>query len=93
MITHVVVFTFIDQNIREEVKARLEALPGRIPAISTLTVGVDVLGTPTSGHLALISTHDDLDALEVYRHHPAHVEFAEWVLPQVTSRVVVDYVS
>ena len=91
MITHVVTFKFADPTNRDEAKKRLEELPAQIPQIRSLTVGLDSLGTQVSHDAVLITTHVDVDELKAYKAHPAHEEFGAWVLPLLTSRVVVDY--
>ena len=93
MITHVVAMTFLDKANREEAKARLEALTDQIEAITSMTVGLDVVGDPMGADLVLITTHADVAALKSYQAHPVHQEFGGWLRPLVASRVVVDYES
>lgn len=91
MITHVVLMKFADPSNRDEAKARLEALTSQIPQITTLHVGLDVIGSEVSYDLALTTTHSSVDDLKGYQGHPVHVEFGGWLRPLLTSRVVVDF--
>lgn len=93
MITHIVLMTFADAANRDEAKRRLEELPAAIPQIASLTVGLDIVRSEPSADLALITTHDDLESLKGYQSHPAHVEFAGWLKPLLSSRTVVDFES
>jgi hypothetical protein len=93
LITHIVLMKFADPGNRDEAKTRLEALPAEIPQISTLHVGLDVIGSEVSYDLALTTTHTSIEELKAYQAHPVHVEFGGWLRPLLTSRVVVDYES
>jgi hypothetical protein len=90
MIRHVVLMTFTDPADAPEAKSRLEALAAEIPEISTLEVGLDVVGSPVSAHLALTTTHASLETLRAYQGHPVHEAFGAWVRPRLSGRVVVD---
>jgi hypothetical protein len=90
VIRHIVLMTFADPGNAPEAKQRLEALEAQIPQILSLHVGLDVLGTPVSAHLALTTTHDSVETLKEYQAHPVHEEFGAWVRPLLTARVVVD---
>jgi hypothetical protein len=73
-----------------EAKTRLEALPATIAPIRSLEVGEDLVGSPASAHLCLITTHDDLDGLRAYQDHPDHHTFAQWLRPKLSARSVCD---
>lgn len=80
----------LDPTDAPETRRRLEELPARIQEIDTLQVGLDVLRTPASYDLWLITTHASRDDLERYQSHPVHEEFRSWVGPRLASRAVVD---
>lgn len=82
--------TFTEPSDALEAKGRLEALPADITEILTLEVGLDVVHSDVSAHLALITTHDSLEALRAYQVHPVHEAFGHWVRPRLASRQVVD---
>ena len=90
MIRHAVLMTFLDPADAPEAKARLEALPARISEIRTLEVGLDVVGSPASAHLLLLTTHDSVETLKAYQGHPVHQEFGAWVGPRLAGRHVAD---
>ena len=93
MLTHVVSFTITDAEDRHEARARLEALPPQIPAIRSMTTGLDELGDPGAAHLVLITTHDDVVGLRAYQEHPVHEEFGAWVRPLLAGKAVVDFTT
>lgn len=72
-----------------EAKRRLDQLAG-LDCVLSLEVGLDVLGTEASYHLALVTTHEDLAGLTAYQQHPSHEQFLEWVRPRLSARAVVD---
>jgi len=75
MLRHVVFFKFkpeVTATERQDFLAMLRGLPAKIPEIVSSEVGEDIMGTPRSYHLALISTFADRDALDVYAKHPEH---------------------
>ena len=78
-------------SILETMKARLEALPGKVPGLRSLTVQIRPL--PSSNADAMLdSVLDDAQALEGYRVHPEHVAVADTcVRPFMKSRVCMDF--
>lgn len=92
MLTHVVLMKFADTANIPEAKARLEVLTAKISEIRSLHVGIDVVRSPVSYDLCLTTTHRDVEELQAYQAHPAHVEFGGWLRPLLTDRVVVDYI-
>lgn len=90
MITHTVLMKFTDPADAPEAKARLEALVGQVPQLTSLTVGLDVVGSEQAYDLCLTTTHADLDGLRGYQSHPAHVEVAGWLQAHLAARAVVD---
>lgn len=98
MIRHIVLFTLTaaaDSERATDVSGmqdRLGALVGVIPGLQSMVVKPD-LGL-VEGHwdVALISEHDDNEALEGYQAHPAHLEAAAFIRSVTSSdRVTVDY--
>lgn len=90
MIRHVVLLRFADPADAPEARSRLLALEGAVPSLRSIEVGLDVLRTEASYDLALITTHDHLDALEAYQTHPAHQDFLGWARPRLSARAVAD---
>lgn len=90
MITHIVLFTLIDQADREDAMDRLRSLRGQIPTLLSLECGADDLGGENHYDFALISTHPDGAGLADYQAHPVHLELLVWLRPRLSGRVVVD---
>lgn len=98
MIKHIVFFTLkphaegrpAHENALE-MKARLEALNGRIDGLLMLEVGVDFSRTDASADVALYSEFADRASLDAYQVHPEHVAIATWVGGLRESRTIADY--
>lgn len=76
MIKHVVFFKFkpeVSSDERREALEALRSLPEKIDVIRDFEVGEDILGQPRSWDAVLITTYDDLAALEEYQRHDDHV--------------------
>jgi len=69
----------------------LEDLPPLIPEIRSLTVGRNVVETPTSHDVVLVADYDDEAALEAYQVHPEHQRAAAEIRTLVSDRAVVDF--
>jgi allophanate hydrolase subunit 1 len=87
-----VLLRFADATDAAVAKAKLESLVGVVPAIRSMQVVLDALGSPTGHHLALLTRHDDEAGLRAYQQHPAHVEVGAWLKAHETDRAVVDAV-
>jgi len=75
LIKHVVFFRFkpeISEAAREDFLALLRALPSQIPEIVAFEAGRDVVRSPRSFDLALVSSFADLAALDRYAKHERH---------------------
>ncbi len=98
MIKHIVFWTLKpfaegatkDENARR-MKARLEALPGRVPGIERLEVGINVAVSDAAYDLALYSEFASPAALDAYQVHPEHVAVADFIGRVRERRAVVDY--
>jgi hypothetical protein len=79
MIRHVVLFKFKPEADAAECQKAIEdlrRLPDKIAVIREFEVGEDVLRSNRSWSVSLVSTFDDLQALETYSRHDDHVEVA-----------------
>jgi hypothetical protein len=74
-----------------EIREMLEALPGSVPGIRSLEVGVNALPGDQASDLVLVTEFDDWESLKRYAVHPAHVEVAERVRQLTTERMSADY--
>ncbi|WRZ88220.1 Dabb family protein [Streptomyces sp. NBC_01007] len=93
MLTHVVLMRFKDPADAPEARRRLEQLAPLVREIRSMTLGLDVLGTPVSYHLSMITSHAGPDELAAYQRHPEHLLLAEWLRPRLADRAVVDSVE
>jgi hypothetical protein len=74
-----------------EVKKRLEGLPAKIDVIRSMEVGINVVAQARAFDIVLVSTFDNLEDLEIYRVHPAHQEFVDYVGQIREQTASVDY--
>jgi hypothetical protein len=73
------------------IKARLEALDGRIPGLLHIEVGIDFLVSEQSADVVLVAELADREALENYQAHPEHQAVIPLVKAAAIARTVVDY--
>jgi hypothetical protein len=98
MIRHIVCWKFLDhadgasraENLRKA-KSMLESLPGKIPEILSLEVGIDSTRGAASFDLALNGTYASAAALETYQRHPEHVHVVGFLRLVQSEKMVVDY--
>ena len=94
MFTHVVFFKLKDkskENI-EKAKEILLRTDGKVPTLKSIKVGVDVVRSPRSYDLALISTFDSREDMDEYQVHPVHVdEVLAELRPMLESSAAVDF--
>ena len=98
MLKHIVMWRFVEGaegKSRKEnakwMKEHLEALVGVVPEIRSMEVGVNCYPGETAYDAVLISTFDDVNAMNRYKVHPAHVAVAEYCKKVRESRVDIDY--
>ncbi|MBR5958569.1 MAG: Dabb family protein [Salinivirgaceae bacterium] len=98
MVKHVILWQLKDelseaekQNAKQQIKAGLEGLAGKVPGL--IDIKVNINGLPTSNaDVMLDSTLESFDALKAYAVHPAHVAVADGaVRPNTKLRVCLDY--
>lgn len=92
---HVVMWKLIDSVDRDqtigEMRTRLEALVGMVPGLLSLRVYPAYYPGERNWDVMLESEHESVEALDVYRDHPAHLEAAAWVNEHTAERATVDY--
>jgi len=94
MLTHVVLFKFKEGTSKEEIQRLgkgLGNLPHLINEIREFRFGTDVIRSERSYDFGLVSSFDDLDALERYQRHPDHRKVLEFVKAITSSVVAVDF--
>jgi len=80
-----------DKSQAPELKARLEALDGRIPGLLRIEAGIDFLASEQSADLVLIAELADRAALDAYQSHADHQAVVPLIRDAALSRNVVDY--
>jgi hypothetical protein len=94
MIKHVVFFKFKPEARASDRKAALDglrALPGKIDVIRSFEVGENVLPSARAWDATLIGEYDDLEGLDQYARHDAHVEAATKIRNVCEAVGSVDY--
>ena len=98
MIRHIVCWKFLERAAGAErrenlLKARemLLALPGVIPEIRALEVGIDVVRSEHSWDMALVGTFASRADLVAYQQHPAHQAVLPFLRAVWSERNSVDY--
>ena len=99
MIRHIVMFKLKKtqpeeslDRIKNQIKLRLESLPGKIDVIRQMEVGINVVKSDRAFDLALVSSFDSLDDLETYRVHPAHQEVVSYIAEFKDQSAAVDFI-
>jgi len=98
MIKHIVIFKLKDQAegcTKEEnavkIKSILDSLPGKIEQIRDYEVGIDINKSERAFDIALYSSFDSLEDLQIYAKHPAHLEVVDFIMKVRIEGKVVDY--
>jgi len=90
MLKHVVLFKFKPETTAAEIEqlaAGLGALPAVIEDIREFVFGRDVVKSERSYDFALVSSFDDLAAMQRYQVHPEHQKVVA-IVKQICSGVV-----
>lgn len=94
MITHVVLFKFKAETTEAEIQQLAEGLgglPQLIEEIREFRFGADVIRSERSYDLALVSSFEDLDALQRYQVHSAHQKVVAHIKAIASNVVTVDF--
>ena len=94
MLTHVVLFKFKPETTAGEIQQMAEGLgglPQLIEEIREFRFGTDVLCTERSYDFALVSSFDDLVAMQRYQVHPEHQEVLAFIKTIVSNVFAVDF--
>jgi len=96
MITHIVMFKFKEDNKIaniEEAKKILNNLIDEVPSLLSMEVGVDFSKKDRAMDLSIITTFQDIEGLDSYATHPAHLKVIEFIKEVTLYTKVVDYES
>lgn len=76
------------------IKAKLEALRGRIPELKALHAGLELLpGSTEEADLVLVTRHEDAAGLAAYAAHPEHQEIVALLKEAAASRKALDFLE
>ena len=80
------------QHVKQDIKAGLEGLAGRIPGLLSISVNVDGRLDSSNADIMLDSTFTDEASLKAYAVHPEHVAVADGkVRPYTSLRTCLDF--
>jgi len=94
MVTHIVFFKFKESTTKEQIldiKAKLEKLVELIEPLKTMEVGINFKDSDRAMDMALISTFDTKDGLNIYATHPEHLKVVKIIKEFAEYTRVVDY--
>lgn len=91
MVRHIVMWKLRDKADAPMLKARLEAMRGRIPGLLHIEVGIDFLASEQSADLVLVADLESRAALDAYQAHPVHQEVVPLIRQAAIARTVADY--
>lgn len=78
-------------TVRKNIKEQLEALKGKVPGLTDITVHIAPLPS-SNAEVMLDSTLENEEALKGYQTHPEHVKVADtYVRPYTQVRMCMDY--
>ena len=100
MVKHIILWRLKDEltadekaKVKQDIKAGLEGLAGRIPGLLSIEVNVDGRLDSSNADVMLDSTFVDEAALKAYAVHPEHVAVADGkVRPYTSLRTCLDYI-
>ena len=98
MIKHVILWNIKDEyspeekgKIKQDIKAGLEGLKGKIPGLIDICVNINGLKS-SNADLMLDSLFEDEESLNNYSVNPLHVKVADtYVRPHTSSRSCLDF--
>ena len=95
MVKHIVTFQLAGtaserKLLAEQFRQALQALPGQIPVLKDIEVGVNQ-NPNENDDLVLIATLPSMDDVPAYANHPAHLAATAVIKGKVTHRACVDY--
>lgn len=95
MLTHIVLFKLKDKSEAglQKLKEELLGLNGKVPVLRYIEVGTDIIHSERSYDVALYTRFDNLEDMQSYQVHPAHVKVAEYINSIKESSISVDYES
>ena len=93
MFRHIVLYRLKNptQEAKEQLKNRFLTLKGNVPQVKDIEVGIDVLESGRSFHVALVITFESKEDLKTYKSHPFHVAVSDYVHAVISESVSCDF--
>lgn len=93
MIVHVVTWQVKPGVEAQELVDQILTMKGNIPGMVDLAAGVALNEGPSAGDLAIVTRHENEEALACYQDHPLHQKVKAFIAQRVSSRLAVDFKS
>ena len=98
MIKHIVMFKLMDAEGRTENENAVEAQKGfenviaNVPQLKKGEIVINSKDAPQDNYtISLLCDFENIDDLNAYQVHPAHVEFGKFIGTVKTARACIDY--
>jgi hypothetical protein len=92
---HIVLFSFprpLEPAEAEQMRAMVASWPAEIGLMSKCRFGTDITGARNRGYGYLLFTEfPDMETMERYRAHPAHLRFLDWITERECTPLAFDY--
>jgi hypothetical protein len=92
---HIVLFSFprdLSDEEATQMRDMVASWPAQIGLMTRCRFGADLTGARTRGYSYLLYTEfPDVDAMNAYRAHPAHLEFLAWLTERDCTPLAFDY--
>lgn len=95
MIRHTLLFKFnedVSEEARGEAVRRLRQLGELCPTVGRWNIGINFADSPSAYDVVEIGDFASIEALEAYKQHPAHRDFADYMRP-LAKWALADYES
>lgn len=98
MIKHIVMFKLMDSEGRTEyenaveAQKRFENVIANVPQLKKGEIVINSKDAPQDNYtISLLCDFENIDDLNAYQVHPAHVEFGKFIGTVKTARACIDY--
>ena len=94
MIQHILHWNYKDdvtEDVRARIEAELEALPDQVPSLRGLQWGPVTGGRNQTFSHTFVMLFDNIEGMQEYASHPAHLGFAAPFREACAAQVVVDF--
>ncbi len=92
---HIVLFSFpreLSAAEAAEMRDMVASWPAEIGLMTKCRLGTDLTGARTRGYSQLLYTEfPDVDTMNAYRAHPAHIRFMDWLTERDCTPLAFDY--